>query len=191
MAVFHAFAETVFEARRGIVILDTAPTGHTPLLPEAAGSYHREMLKKMEEREPGKLTAPLMMLQDSTQSKVLPVTLVETTPFSESGALQDNLRQASIEPYGWVVNRSLAASSTADPVLMQRAANQHEQLQRITNGLATQLAILPLMPDGPVGIERLAQLLTLESRANVAWNRPNHRCKSRRSAGIGAIYECF
>lgn len=159
VAVFHAFAKTVFEARRGIVILDTAPTGHTLLLLDAAGSYHREMLKKMEESAPGKLTTPLMMLQDSTQSKVLLVALAETTPVSEAAALQDDLRRASIEPYGWVVNRSLAVSSTSDPVLVQRAANEHEQLQRILNGLATRVAILPLMPDAPVGIERLEQLL--------------------------------
>jgi arsenite-transporting ATPase len=164
VAVFHAFAKTVFEARRGIVILDTAPTGHTLLLLDAAGSYHREMLKKMEENAPGKLTTPLMMLQDSTQSKVLLVALAETTPVSEAAALQDDLLRASIEPYGWVVNRSLAASSTSDPVLMQRAANEHEQLQRITDGLATRVAILPLMPDEPVGIERLEQLLARESK---------------------------
>jgi arsenite-transporting ATPase len=162
VAVFHAFAKTVFEARRGIVILDTAPTGHTLLLLDAAGSYHREMLKKMEESAPGKLTTPLMMLQDATQSKVLLVSLAETTPVSEAAALQDDLRRASIEPYGWVVNRSLAASSTSDPVLMQRAANEHEQLQRIMNGLATRVAILPLMPDEPVGIARLEQLLERE-----------------------------
>ena len=159
VAVFHAFAKTVFEARRGIVILDTAPTGHTLLLLDAAGSYHREMLKKMEESAPGKLTTPLMMLQNSTQSKVLLVALAETTPVSEAAALQDDLRRASIEPYGWVVNRSLAASSTSDPVLMQRAANEHKQLQRIRNGLATRMAILPLMPDEPVGIDRLEELL--------------------------------
>ncbi|MCX6126407.1 MAG: arsenical pump-driving ATPase [Proteobacteria bacterium] len=162
VAVFHAFAKTVFEGRRGIVILDTAPTGHTLLLLDAAGSYHREMLKKMEENAPGKLTTPLMMLQDSTQSKVLLVTLAETTPVSEAAALQHDLRRASIEPYGWVVNRSLAASSTSDPVLIQRAANEHEQLQRIMNGLATRVAILPLMPDEPVGIELLDQMLAQE-----------------------------
>ena len=162
VAVFHAFAKTVFEARRGIVILDTAPTGHTLLLLDAAGSYHREMLKKMEESAPGKLTTPLMMLQDSTQSKVLLVALAETTPVSEAAALQDDLRRASIEPYGWVVNRSLAASSTSDPVLVQRAANEHVQLQRIMNGLATRVAILPLLPDEPIGIELLDQLLAQE-----------------------------
>lgn len=164
VAVFHAFSKTVFEARRGIVILDTAPTGHTLLLLDAAGSYHKEMLKKMEHGSPGKLTTPLMMLQDATQSKILLVALAETTPVSEAAALQDDLRRANIEPYGWVVNRSLAAGATSDPLLLQRAANEQEQLLRITGELATRVAILPLMADEPVGIERLEQLLAQESQ---------------------------
>lgn len=168
VAVFHAFAKTVFEARRGIVILDTAPTGHTLLLLDAAGSYHREMLKKMELTAPGKLTTPLMMLQDSTRSKVLLVTLAETTPVSEAAALQSDLRRASIEPYGWIVNRSLAAdvitSDITDPVLLQRVANERQQLQRINDGIATRVAILPLMTDEPVGIHKLEQLLAAELR---------------------------
>jgi len=163
VAVFHAFSKIVFEARRGIVILDTAPTGHTLLLLDAAGSYHKEMLKKMEHTAPGKLTTPLMMLQDATQSKVLLVTLAETTPVSEAAALQEDLRRAMIEPYGWVVNRSLSASATSDPVLKQRALNEQEQLLRLTNGLATRVAILPLMTEEPVGIEKLEQLLVQES----------------------------
>jgi arsenite-transporting ATPase len=159
VAVFHAFSKVVFEGRRGIVILDTAPTGHTLLLLDAAGSYHREMLKKFEDSAPGKLTTPLMMLQDPNQSKVLLVTLAETTPVSEAAALQEDLRRASIEPYGWVVNRSLAATRTTDPVLRQRAANEQIQLHRISDGLAKRLAILPLMPDDPVGVAHLLQLL--------------------------------
>ena len=160
VAVFHAFSKIVFEARRGIVILDTAPTGHTLLLLDAAGSYHREMLKKLENSAPGKLTTPLMMLQDPRQSKVLLVTLAETTPVSEASALQEDLRRASIEPFGWVVNRSLAATRTTDPVLLQRAANEQIQLQRIKDGLAKRFAILPLMAEEPVGVERLEQLLS-------------------------------
>ena len=117
------------------------------------------MLKKFENSAPGKLTTPLMMLQDSNQSKVLLVTLAETTPVSEAAALQEDLRRASIEPYGWVVNRSLAATRTTDPMLLQRAANEQIQLQRISDGLAKRLAILPLMADDPVGVENLLQLL--------------------------------
>lgn len=162
VAVFHAFSKTVFEARRGIVILDTAPTGHTLLLLDAAGSYHREMLKKFEESTYGKLKTPLMMIQDPKQSKILLVTLAETTPVSEAAALQDDLRRASIEPYGWVVNRSLAASETSDPVLIQRAANECVQMDRINGGLATRFAVLPLMADEPVGLQNLLTLFESE-----------------------------
>jgi arsenite-transporting ATPase len=159
VAVFHAFARTVFEARRSIVILDTAPTGHTLLLLDAAGSYHREMLKKFEETTPGKVKTPLMMLQDAKQSKVLLVTLAETTPVSEASALQDDLRRASIEPFGWVVNRSLSASGATDPLLRQRAAYEQKELKRIAGGLAKCLAILPLMAEEPVGVRLLQKLL--------------------------------
>jgi arsenite-transporting ATPase len=159
VAVFHAFSRTVFEARRSIVILDTAPTGHTLLLLDAAGSYHREMLKKFEESTPGKIKTPLMMLQDAKQSKVLLVTLAETTPVTEASALQEDLRRASIEPYGWVVNRCLSASGTTDPLLRQRAAHEQNELKRIAGGLAKRLAILPLMAEEPVGVRLLRELL--------------------------------
>jgi arsenite-transporting ATPase len=163
VAVFHAFARTVFEARRSIVILDTAPTGHTLLLLDAAGSYHREMLKKFEESTPGKVKTPLMLLQDAQQSKVLLVTLAETTPVSEAAALQNDLRRASIEPYGWVVNRSLSASATTDPLLQKRAVHEQKELQRIAGGLARRLAILPLMTEEPVGVRLLEKLVGARS----------------------------
>lgn len=162
VAVFHAFSKTVFEARRGIVILDTAPTGHTLLLLDAAGSYHREMLKKFQGTATSNFKTPLMLLQDPKQSKILIVTLAETTPVSEAAALQNDLRRASIEPFGWIVNKSLAASLSSDPILMQRAINERIQIEKISHGLATRFAVLPLMSDQPVGLQKLLRLLELE-----------------------------
>jgi arsenite-transporting ATPase len=165
VAVFHAFSRVVFESRRSIVIIDTAPTGHTLLLLDAAGSYHREMLKKFEPTSPGKMTTPLMMLQDPDQSKVILVALAETTPVSEAAALQEDLRRAKIEPYAWVINRCLAASVVSDPILKERAVLELEQLRRIKDGLSSRLAVLPYMAEEPVGIERLSALIDQPAEA--------------------------
>lgn len=159
VAVFHAFSHIVMESRRGIVILDTAPTGHTLLLLDAAGSYHREMLKKMEGYSPEKAITPLKQLRDATQSKVLLVTLPETTPVSEAAALQEDLRRAGVEPAGWVINRSLLAAGVTAPLLAERARLEIREIERVTHGLASKVAILPWAVEEPVGADRLSALV--------------------------------
>ena len=84
-----------------------------------------------------------MRLQDPDWTRVLLVTLPETTPVSEAAALQDDLRRARIEPFAWVINRSLAAPGTADPVLAARARAELAQIARVQDGLARRLAIVP------------------------------------------------
>ena len=112
VAVFHAFSRIVAEARGSFVVLDTAPTGHTLLLMDAAGAYHQQMLRDLDPGVAGRMSTPLMRLQDPDWTRVLLVTLAETTPVSEAAALQADLRRARIEPFAWVVNRSLAAAGT-------------------------------------------------------------------------------
>ncbi|MFW5968069.1 MAG: arsenical pump-driving ATPase, partial [Persicimonas sp.] len=111
VAVFHAFSKVVFSAKREIVIMDTAPTGHTLLLLDSTGSYHREMLRQTKDADV-EASTPLMRLQDPDHTRVLIVSLAETTPIQEAAHLQEDLRRAEIEPHAWVVNRSLAAAST-------------------------------------------------------------------------------
>lgn len=159
VAVFHAFTKIVMESRRGIVILDTAPTGHTLLLLDAAGSYHREMIRKTAGFAPGKLVTPLMQIKDPAQSIVLLVTLAETTPVSEAAALQEDLRRAGVEPAAWVVNRSLAASHVSDPVLRMRADLERAEIKRVTEQYGSKVAVLPWMVEEPVGAHRLLALL--------------------------------
>ena len=113
VAVFHAFSRIVSEARSAFVILDTAPTGHTLLLMDATGAYHHQILRDLGKRQfVGRVITPLMRLQDPTYARIILVTLPETTPVSEAGALQDDLRRAKIEPFAWVINRSLLGSGT-------------------------------------------------------------------------------
>jgi arsenite/tail-anchored protein-transporting ATPase len=158
VAVFHAFSRTVALARQKLVVLDTAPTGHTLLLLDATGSYHREMLRKVDRTFVHKLTTPLMRLQDPAYTKILLATLPETTPVSEASRLQDDLRRAGIEPWAWVVNASLAASRTHDPVLARRVAIERAQIERV-RGLARRLAVVPWRASEPRGVEALRGLV--------------------------------
>ncbi|PXW95224.1 arsenite efflux ATP-binding protein ArsA [Sphaerotilus hippei] len=156
VAVFHAFSRTVGEARSAFVVLDTAPTGHTLLLMDATGAYHRQMAREFGAGT--RLVTPLMRLQDPDCTRVLLVTLPETTPVSEAAALQDDLRRAQIEPYAWVVNRCLLASGTQDPVLGARLAGEAAQIERVTQGLAQRTCLVPWTPRAPVGVAALHEL---------------------------------
>lgn len=155
VAVFHAFSRTVAEARSAFVVIDTAPTGHTLLLLDATGAYHRQMTRHLDADSPGKVTTPLMRLQDPDYTRIVLVTLPETTPVSEAAALQDDLRRAGIEPYAWVINRSMAATQTQDPLLRQRMRGEVAQIARVQAGLAKRAYVLPFASDPIIGIQRL------------------------------------
>jgi arsenite-transporting ATPase len=157
VAVFHAFSRIVAEARGAIVVMDTAPTGHTLLLLDATGAYHRQMTQDMGLVQ-GRITTPLMRLQDPDYTKVILVALPETTPVSEAASLQDDLRRARIEPWGWVVNWSMARSGTADPLLQRRIMGEAMQIARIEDGLAQRIYLLPFLAVPPVGVAALLSL---------------------------------
>lgn len=158
VAVFHAFSRIVGEARSAFVVMDTAPTGHTLLLLDATGAYHRQMTRDLGPAVQGRVVTPLMRLQDPDYTRVVLVALPETTPVSEAASLQEDLRRAEIEPWGCVVNRGMAATGTSDPLLQRRIAGEARQLDRLHNGLARRLYLLPFQPEPPVGIDRLANL---------------------------------
>jgi arsenite-transporting ATPase len=157
VAVFHAFSRIVAEARSAFVVLDTAPTGHTLLLMDATGAYHRQMTRDMPTAQ-GRILTPLMRLQDADYSRIILVTLPETTPVSEAAALQEDLRRAGIEPYGWVINRSLLGSGTQDPLLRARLKGELVQIARVRDGLARRAYLLPWQPEPPVGIAALGRI---------------------------------
>ncbi len=156
IAIFHAFSRIIREARTSFVVMDTAPTGHTLLLLDATGAYHREVTRQM--RGGLHVTTPLMQLQDPKQTKVIIVTLAETTPVLEAAGLQADLRRAGIKPWAWVINQSLAVVDTTSPLLQQRAVNERARIHDVATTHAGRYAVVGLQADDPVGAERLAAL---------------------------------
>ena len=155
VAVFQQFSKAVMESRRHFVVMDTAPTGHTLLLLDAAGSYHRQVARQMGESLP--FTTPLMRLQDAAQTKVILVTLAEPTPVTEAQGLQEDLERAGVHPWAWVINSSIAAANPETVFLRHRAAGEIEQVNRVY-ALAGRVAMVPLLATEPIGEARLAEL---------------------------------
>lgn len=130
VAVFHAFSKAISMAKRKFVVMDTAPTGHTLLLLDTAGSYHRDIMRNSTDAV--RFRTPYMSLQDQTLSKIILVTLPETTPMREAGSLQDDLKRAGIKPYAWLINQSLSMlTGISDPLLKSRANAEIEVIDTI------------------------------------------------------------
>ncbi len=142
LVVFQAFSRLLREGSRRIVVIDTAPSGHTLLLLDRTGSYHRDVMRGAASVA-GRITTPLMRIQNPNYTRVLLVALAEATPVQEAADLQDDLRRAGIEPYGWVINASLARSGTSDPVLSRRALIEYSHIHRIQADLAARTWLVP------------------------------------------------
>src|SRR5690625_5128840 len=117
IAVFRKFAEIVSMTEADVVVIDTAPTGHTPLLLESSQSYAQEVVPTSGE-VPESITRLLPILQDHNQTEVVMVTLPEDTPVYESIRLQEDLDRAGIAHTWWVVNNSLLSNGNTNETLL-------------------------------------------------------------------------
>ncbi|MNQ41858.1 Arsenical pump-driving ATPase [compost metagenome] len=157
IAVFQAFSRIIREAGKRFVVMDTAPTGHTLLLLDATGAYHREIARQMGNKGLH-FTTPMMQLQDPKQTKVLIVTLPEPTPVQEAANLQADLRRAGIEPWGWLINHSLQQAAVSSPLLRLRAERQQPHIEAVEQLHASRHAVVPLLAEEPVGPDALRRL---------------------------------
>ena len=130
IAVFNSFAEIVAKADNEVVVIDTAPTGHTLLLLDSTQSYHKEV-----ERTQGNITPAvqnlLPRLRNEKETEVVIVTLPETTPVFEAERLQQDLQRAGIKNKWWVVNSSLLLTSTNSPFLKAKALSEIQWIDKV------------------------------------------------------------
>ena len=154
IAVFQAFAEVVAKSENEIVVIDTAPTGHTLLLLDASQSYSKEI-----ERSTGEVSESarklLPQIRNPKDTSVVIITLAEATPILEASRLQDDLRRANINPKWWVINQSLSATNTNDPILKGKAMAEKEWIQEVNENKAEKTAIIPWFPEEKVGYDKL------------------------------------
>jgi arsenite/tail-anchored protein-transporting ATPase len=154
MAIFQAFADVVGRSTKEIVVIDTAPTGHTLLLLDAAYSYHKEV-----ERSSGEMTENvrnlLPRIRNQKETEVVIVTLPEATPVLEAERLQKDLQRAEIHPHWWVINQSLYATDTIDPVLSNRSIGEKHWIQKVRNELSSQIAVIPWAESDKIEINHL------------------------------------
>ena len=154
IAVFQAFAEVVAKSENEIVVIDTAPTGHTLLLLDASQSYSKEI-----ERSTGEVSESarklLPQIRNPKDTSVVIITLAEATPVLEASRLQDDLKRANINPKWWVINQSLSATNTNDPILKGKAMAEKEWIQEVNENKAEKTAIIPWFPEEKVGYDKL------------------------------------
>jgi len=147
VAVFQAFSNAIYKAKRQFVVIDTAPTGHTLLLLDTTNSYHNEIVKKFSSNA-SKIKTPYMFLQDTDFAKIILVALPETTPMREAESLQNDLRRAHITPYAWVINQRLSALKTLkDPVLKRRARSEVQIVLKIKKELSGKTYGVPYLTE--------------------------------------------
>lgn len=145
IAVFRAFAEIVGKADEEIVVIDTAPTGHTLLLLESTQNYDHE-IQRTKGKTPESVKNLLPRLR-TEETEVIIVTLPEATPVYEAQRLEEDLKRAEISTKWWVVNQSLYGSAFTNEMLLVKADNEVEWINRVAEHAKGSIALIPWRPE--------------------------------------------
>lgn len=158
IALFQAFAAVVDKSENEIVVIDTAPTGHTLLLLDSTEAYHKEMSRSTGD-VPDSVKKLLPRLRNPEETGVVIVTLAEATPVLEAARLQEDLKRAQIQPKWWVINQSLFATETTDPVLKGRAISEKKWIKKVNEELASNCAVIPWLKEEKIGYHQLKEFI--------------------------------
>lgn len=142
IAVFRAFAEIVEKAENEVVVIDTAPTGHTLLLLESTQSYNQE-IKRSKGDIPESAKKLLPRLHNTNETEVIIVTLPEATPVYEAMRLEEDLKRAGINNKWWIINSSLYQTGTTNQLLSAKASNEIEWINKVDTHTNGNFAVIP------------------------------------------------
>ena len=145
IAVFRAFAEIVEKSENEVVVIDTAPTGHTLLLLDSTQSYHRE-IERSQGDIPESVKKLLPRLRNENETEVVIVTLAETTPVYEAKRLEDDLKRAGINSKWWIINSSLYATNTTNEILKAKANNEIPWINKVNEIAKGNFAVVEWKP---------------------------------------------
>lgn len=157
IAVFRAFAEIVEKAENEVVVIDTAPTGHTLLLLDSTQSYNQE-IKRSQGDIPESAKKLLPRLRNTDETEVIIVTLAEATPVYEAMRLEEDLKRAKIAAKWWVINSSLYHTGTTNQMLSAKASNEIEWINKVDAHANGKFAVISWSADEIKG-EKLNELL--------------------------------
>lgn len=157
IAVFRAFAEIVDKADEEVVVIDTAPTGHTLLLLDSTQSYNNE-IKRSQGDIPESAKKLLPRLRNPDETEVIIVTLAEATPVYEAMRLEEDLQRASIAAKWWVINSSMYQTGTTNRLLSAKASNEVEWINKVDSHTNGKFAVIPWSPDEIKG-DKLKKLI--------------------------------
>jgi len=157
IAVFRAFAEIVEKAEDQVVVIDTAPTGHTLLLLESTQSYNKEISRSQGDI-PESAKKLLPRLKNPAETEVIIVTLPETTPVYEAMRLEEDLKRANINTKWWVINSSLYSTKTTNKMLSAKASNEIEWINKVDARAIGKFAVINWSADEIKG-DKLNELL--------------------------------
>lgn len=146
IAVFRAFADVVDKADSEVVVIDTAPTGHTLLLLDSTESYNQE-IEKNQGNVPESAKKLLPRLKNSDETEVLIVTLAEPTPFYESVRLEEDLKRAGIYSNWWIINSSIYKTGSTNKTLQAKSNSELEWINKVDERTDGNFTIIPWSSD--------------------------------------------
>ncbi|MFG3613504.1 arsenical pump-driving ATPase [Rummeliibacillus stabekisii] len=158
IAVFRAFAEVIESHPNEIIVIDTAPTGHTLLLLDSTESYHKEISRSSGDI-PIAIQHLLPTLRDPAKTSVLITTLPEATPVYEAERLQNDLKRAGLHISHWIVNQSFHNLKTEHPLLSQKAKHESKWLEKVNSLSNKKTVLIPWSLEEPTGLDGLHSLL--------------------------------